>query len=75
MSKNSQDIITTAEAAAEVRVNDQTVRDWIKVGYLGRRLVATRYGRRWKIARSDWEAFKHYITDPLGSDSKEQEND
>lgn len=69
-------VIGTADIAAEAGVSKQTVRNWIEVGFNGRRLAAAPMGRRWKINPADWESFKRHLrgevevepVDPYGTD-------
>jgi len=50
---SNEEFLTVAEVAARLRLNDQTVRNWIDQ----RKLPAFRIGRRVRIARSDFERF------------------
>jgi excisionase family DNA binding protein len=45
--------MTVGEVAAKLRVDDSTVRGWIRSGML----VAIRAGRQYRIARDEYEAF------------------
>lgn len=64
MSKESKSQkISTVDAAAEIGVTTQTIREWIKDGYRGRRLKAIQYGRQWRIDEGEWLAFKRYFED------------
>lgn len=47
-------VLTTAEAAAELRVNPETVRRWIAAGKLPALRVSP---RDYRIERADWDAF------------------
>jgi excisionase family DNA binding protein len=51
-----EEFMTVAEVAATLKLNQQTVRNWIDAG----RLPALRLGRRVRIKRSDFDA----IVDP-----------
>ena len=46
------ELLTVAEIAAELKMNQQTIRNWIESGYL----PAIRIGRRVRVKRSDFEA-------------------
>jgi excisionase family DNA binding protein len=48
---NSDELLTVAEVAATLKLNQQTVRNWIDQGSL----PAFRVGRRVRIKRSDFE--------------------
>jgi excisionase family DNA binding protein len=48
----SEELLTVAEIAAELKMNQQTIRNWIESGYL----PAIRIGRRVRVKRSDFEA-------------------
>jgi excisionase family DNA binding protein len=50
---SSEEFLTVAEVAERLRLNDQTVRNWIDQG----KLPAFRIGRRVRIARSDFDRF------------------
>jgi excisionase family DNA binding protein len=50
---STEEFLTVAEVAARLRLNDQTVRNWIDDG----KLPAFRIGRRVRIARSDFDRF------------------
>ena len=52
-SLSTEEFLTVAEVAARLRLNEQTVRNWIDDG----KLPAFRIGRRVRIARSDFERF------------------
>lgn len=45
--------MTVGEVAKELRVDEKTVRNWIRNGML----VAVRVGRQYRIDRSEYEAF------------------
>lgn len=45
--------MTVAEVAEELRVDQRTIRNWIRDG----RLVAIRVGRQWRIERSEYDRF------------------
>ncbi len=57
MSQNEPDeeYLTVAEVAANLKLNQQTVRNWIDRG----ELPALRAGRRVRIKRSDYERYLH----------------
>ena len=46
------EFLTVAEIAAEPKMNQQTIRNWIDSGYL----PAIRIGRRVRVKRSDFDA-------------------
>ena len=46
------ELLTVAEIAAELKMNQQTIRNWIDSGYL----PAIRIGRRVRVKRSDFDA-------------------
>jgi excisionase family DNA binding protein len=48
----SEELLTVAEIAAKLKMNQQTIRNWIDSRYL----PAIRIGRRVRIKRSDFEA-------------------
>jgi excisionase family DNA binding protein len=48
----SDELFTVAEIAADLKMNQQTIRNWIDSGYL----PAIRIGRRVRVKRSDFEA-------------------
>ena len=48
----SEELLTVAEIAAKLKMNQQTIRNWIDSRYLR----AIRIGRRVRIKRSDFEA-------------------
>lgn len=48
----SEELLTVAEVAATLKMNQQTIRNWIDSGFL----PAIRIGRRVRIKRSDFEA-------------------
>jgi excisionase family DNA binding protein len=48
----SDEFLTVAEIAAELKMNQQTIRNWIDSGYL----PAIRIGRRVRVKRSDFDA-------------------
>ena len=78
MSQDSQEskgkMLTTVDAAREISVSDETIRAWIKVGFRGRKLKASRYGRQFRIAPNEWAAFKSYLdSDPLTADQEDAE--
>jgi excisionase family DNA binding protein len=49
---NSEEFLTVAEIAATLKMNQQSIRNWIEQGYL----PAIRVGRRVRVKRSDFEA-------------------
>lgn len=51
MNAQSEDFLTVAEVASMLKLNQQTVRNWIDQGSL----PAIRVGRRVRIKRSDFE--------------------
>ncbi len=56
--------MTVAEVAKALRVDEKTVRNWIRRGLL----VGVRVGRQYRIQRSDYEAFvagKEKPSDPM----------
>ena len=55
--------MTVAEIAATLRLNQQTIRNWIDQG----RLPAIRIGRRVRIKRSDFEQLLNAATGPARS--------
>jgi excisionase family DNA binding protein len=52
MSPNADDFLTVADIARILKLNQQTVRNWIDQGSL----PALRVGRRVRVRRSDFEA-------------------
>ena len=50
---SNEEFLTVTEVAARLRLNDQTIRNWIDRG----KLPAFRIGRRVRIARSDFDRF------------------
>ncbi len=46
------ELLTVAEIAAELKMNQQTIRNWIDSGFL----PAIRIGRRVRVKRSDFDA-------------------
>jgi excisionase family DNA binding protein len=48
----SDEFLTVAEIAAELKMNQQTIRNWVDSGYL----PAIRIGRRVRVKRSDFDA-------------------
>jgi excisionase family DNA binding protein len=50
---STEEVLTVAEVAARLRLNDQTVRNWIDRGTL----PAFRIGRRVRVSRSDFDRF------------------
>ena len=46
------ELLTVAEIAAELKMNQQTIRNWIESGYL----PAIRIGRRVRVKQSDFDA-------------------
>lgn len=48
-------LMSITEAADFVSVSDRTIRRWISTG----ELTAHRFGRQWRISRSDLLAFIH----------------
>lgn len=50
---STDEFLTVAEVADRLRLNDQTVRNYIEAG----KLPAFRIGRRVRIARSDFDRF------------------
>lgn len=46
--------ISTAEVAADLDVSQMTVTRWIAAGLL----PASKFGRLWRVERTDFEAFK-----------------
>ena len=53
MSSGPGDFLTVADIAQTLKVNQQTVRNWID----GSRLPALRVGRRVRVRRADFDAF------------------
>ena len=51
MARSQDDFLTVAEVAAILKLNQQTVRNWIDGG----KLPAVRVGRRVRIKRSDFD--------------------
>lgn len=49
----TQPLLTVHEAAQQLRVQDSTVRSWIRE----RKLRAIKFGREWRIATGDLESF------------------
>lgn len=47
-----EELLTVAEIAAALKMNQQTIRNWIDSGYL----PAIRIGRRVRVKRSDFDA-------------------
>jgi excisionase family DNA binding protein len=45
--------MTVGEVAKELRVDDRTVRNWIRAGLL----VAVRVGRQYRVERAAFDAF------------------
>jgi excisionase family DNA binding protein len=54
--------ITPADVCRELTVSRFTVHRWLKVGVKGVRLKARMAGGRWRIDRSDLEAFRDQLT-------------
>jgi excisionase family DNA binding protein len=50
---STEEFLTVAEVATRLKLNDQTVRNWIDDG----KLPAFRIGRRVRITRSDFDRF------------------
>lgn len=48
----SEELLTVAEIAPSLKMNQQTIRNWIDGGYL----PAIRIGRRVRVKRSDFDA-------------------
>jgi excisionase family DNA binding protein len=48
----SEELLTVAEIAASLKMNQQTIRNWIDSGYL----PAIRMGRRVRVKQSDFDA-------------------
>lgn len=48
----SEELLTVAEIAGRLKMNQQTIRNWIDSGYL----PAIRIGRRVRVKRSDFDA-------------------
>jgi excisionase family DNA binding protein len=48
----SEELLTVAEIAASLKMNQQTIRNWIDSGYL----PAIRSGRRVRVKQSDFDA-------------------
>ena len=48
----TEELLTVAEIAAELKMNQQSIRNWIDSGYL----PAIRIGRRVRVKRSDFDA-------------------
>jgi excisionase family DNA binding protein len=57
-----EEFLTVAEVAERLRLNQQTVRNWLDAG----KLPAVRIGRRVRILRSDYDALvgQSYRTPP-----------
>jgi excisionase family DNA binding protein len=49
--------LTAKECADELRVNIDTIRNWINNPDPEKRLPAVKAGRDWRIQRKDWEEF------------------
>jgi excisionase family DNA binding protein len=74
--ESEEEYLTVAEVAANLKLNQQTVRNWIDRG----ELPALRVGRRVRIKRSDYERYlqegynggagrpEHRPTGPSGDD-------
>jgi excisionase family DNA binding protein len=52
VSDHPDEFMTVAEVATALKINQQTIRNWIDSGYL----PAIRIGRRVRIKRSDFDA-------------------
>jgi len=65
MADNEDDFLTVAEVAERLRLNQQTVRNWIDQGSL----PALRVGRRVRIKRSD---FDRLVSDGYRSGAREE---
>lgn len=50
--------MTIAEVAEKVCADYDTVHRWIRVGFKGIRLNATRYGRSWSVSEAELERFQ-----------------
>jgi excisionase family DNA binding protein len=63
----AEEFLTVAEVAAVLKLNQQTVRNWIDQG----RLPALRVGRRVRIRRTDFDRLIEgsYVTEPAPTDS------
>jgi len=53
MSQNLE-FISTDTAAVEISVAKRTIQEWCKQ----KRIKACKFGKDWRILRSDWEQFK-----------------
>lgn len=53
MPNASDEFLTVADVAAKLKLNQQTVRNWIDAG----KLPALHVGRRVRITRSDFDSF------------------
>jgi len=47
------DLLTAAEVAAELRVHEETIRDWARTGVL----AGAKVGKAWRFTRTDVNAF------------------
>jgi excisionase family DNA binding protein len=66
----SDEFLTVAEVATTLRLNQQTIRNWIDQGTL----PAVRIGRRVRITRADLERVieQGYVRSPAGGDEANQ---
>lgn len=53
MTVSKETLYSIKEVAEFLRVTERTIRRWIVDG----KLTATRFGRQWRIANSDFQAF------------------
>lgn len=50
----TEEVLTPEEVAAELKMAPKTVKDWLRDG----KLPGKKYGRFWRVLRSDLEKFK-----------------
>ena len=50
----SEEVLTPEEVAQELKMAPKTIMDWLRSG----KLPGRKYGRFWRILRSDFEEFK-----------------
>jgi excisionase family DNA binding protein len=53
MTMDDIDLLTVEETATQLKVQAETVRDWLRAG----KLKGVKAGRQWRVRRRDLEAF------------------